>query len=205
MDGLFITMEGADGSGKSTQIEKLKDYLSGKGYDIILCREPGGTMISESIRELILNPEFTMMGDMTELLLYASARAQLVQEVIRPALEEGKVVICDRFVDSSAVYQGIARGLGMERVYEVNRYAIGDTIPDKTILLDLPAEMGIERKKGQKELDRLELESIRFHQKVAEGYRTLAKRDSKRICTVDATKSIEEIHEEIKQIVDKLL
>lgn len=205
MAGLFITMEGADGSGKSTQIEKLKDYLSSKGYDIILCREPGGTIISESIREVILNPEFTMMGNMTELLLYASARAQLVEEVIRPALEEGKVVICDRFVDSSVVYQGIARGLGIERVYEVNRYAMGDTVPQKTILLDLPAEIGISRKKGQKELDRLELETIEFHQKVAEGYRILAKRDSNRICVIDATKPIDEIHNEIKEIVDKLI
>ena len=109
MSGLFITMEGADGAGKSTQIEKLKDYLSNKGYDIILCREPAGTVISEAIRTVILNREFTEMGNMTELLLYASARAQLVEEVIRPALEDGKIVICDRFVDSSAVYQGVAR------------------------------------------------------------------------------------------------
>ena len=114
--GLFITMEGPDGSGKSTQIELLRDYLSGKGYDIIICREPGGTKISEAIRQVILNKDFTEMGNMTEMLLYAAARAQLVEEVIRPALENDKIVICDRFVESSAVYQGIARGRGIELV-----------------------------------------------------------------------------------------
>ena len=109
--GLFLTVEGPDGAGKTTQIELLRDYLSDKGYDIIVCREPGGTPISEAVRNVILNKEFTEMGHMTELLLYAAARAQLIEEVIRPALEDGKIVICDRFVESSAVYQGIARGM----------------------------------------------------------------------------------------------
>ena len=166
--GLFLTVEGPDGAGKTTQIELLRDYLSAKGYDIIVCREPGGTPISEAVRNVILNKEFTEMGHMTELLLYAAARAQLIEEVIRPALEDGKIVICDRFVESSAVYQGIARGMGIDLVYEVNQFAIGDTMPDLTIMIDLDAEAGISRKKKQAELDRMESETIDFHKKVVE-------------------------------------
>jgi dTMP kinase len=205
MAGLFITVEGSDGAGKTTQIEKLKDYLSSKGYDIILCREPGGTAISESIRSIILNKEFMEMSYMTELLLYASARSQLVDQVIKPALKENKIVICDRFVDSSAVYQGIARGLGVELVYEVNQYAIGETFPDVTILLDISGQAGIKRKKNQGELDRMELEAAEFHEKVSNGYRALADRYSDRIKKIDATQSIEEIHDQILEIVEKVL
>jgi dTMP kinase len=205
MAGLFITVEGSDGAGKTTQIEKLKDYLSSKGYDIILCREPGGTAISESIRSIILNKEFTEMSYMTELLLYASARSQLVDQVIKPALKENKIVICDRFVDSSAVYQGIARGLGVELVYEVNQYAIGETFPDVTILLDISGQAGIKRKKNQGELDRMELEAAEFHEKVSNGYRALADRYYDRIKKIDATQSIEEIHDQILEIVEKVL
>ncbi|MEE1312765.1 MAG: dTMP kinase [Lachnospiraceae bacterium] len=205
MSGLFITMEGPDGAGKSTQIEKLKDYLSNKGYDIILCREPGGTVISEAIRSVILNPEFTEMGHMTELLLYASARAQLIEEVIRPALKENKIVICDRFVDSSAVYQGIARGMGPKLVYEVNQYAIGDTVPDVTILLDIKGKEGIQRKKKQAKLDRMELEAVTFHEKVSEGYGMLAKEHPERIQMIDGTQTIEAIHNQIKEIVDAII
>ena len=116
MEGIFITMEGPDGSGKTTQIDLLKKYLAKKGYDIVIAREPGGTVIGEAIRKIILNPEYEEMGHMTELLLYASARSQLVNQVIKPALAEGKAVICDRFVESSAVYQGIGRGLGIDTV-----------------------------------------------------------------------------------------
>ena len=199
--GIFITMEGPDGSGKSTQIELLKGYLESKGYEIIITREPGGTAISEAIRGVILNKDYTEMGHMTEALLYASARAQLVSEVIKPALEAGKAVISDRFIDSSAVYQGMARGLGVENVYKINEYATQGIMPDLTILLDLPAMVGISRKKDQKELDRMELESLDFHEKVAAGYRDLAKLAPERIYTVDATDSIENIH---KEIVDKL-
>ena len=130
-------MEGPDGSGKTTQIELLKTYLESKGYDIVITREPGGTVISEAIRAIILNKEYQEMSHMTELLLYASARAQLVNQVIKPALAEGKAVICDRFVESSAVYQGIGRGLGVSTVYEVNNYALGDVKPKLTIFMDL--------------------------------------------------------------------
>lgn len=193
MNGMFITMEGPDGAGKSTQIDLLKGYLESKGYDVLLTREPGGTMISEAIREVILNKEYIKMGHMTELLLYAAARAQLVEEIIKPALEEGKAVICDRFVDSSAVYQGLGRGLGVDTVYDVNEYALCGIKPELTILLDLDASEGIKRKKNQAELDRMEMESLDFHQRVVDGYRTLARLNPDRIFSVDATLPIEEI------------
>ena len=174
-----------------------------QGYDIIVCREPGGTPISEAVRNVILNKEFTEMGHMTELLLYAAARAQLIEEVIRPALEDGKIVICDRFVESSAVYQGIARGMGIDLVYKVNQFAIGDTMPDLTIMIDLDAEAGISRKKKQAELDRMESETIDFHKKVVEGYRQLASLHPDRIYTVDGSLTIEEIHQKIVSQVNK--
>lgn len=203
--GCFFTMEGPDGSGKSTQIQLLRDYLSEKGYDIIVCREPGGTKISEAIRQVILNKEFTEMGNMTEMLLYAAARAQLMEEVIRPALNEDKIVICDRFVESSAVYQGIARGMGIDLVYEVNQYAIGDTLPDLTIMIDIDAETGISRKKKQAELDRMEREAIDFHEKVVSGYREIADKYPERILHIDGNRSIDNIHAQITAAVDKII
>ena len=198
-------MEGPDGSGKSTQIALLKEYLETEGYDVIITREPGGTVISEAIRKVILNKDFTEMSPVTEMLLYASARAQLIAELVGPALEEGKAVISDRFVDSSLVYQGMARGLGVEMVYEVNKQAIGKYMPDVTFLLDLPAEVGISRKKDQKELDRMELESLEFHKKVAQGYRDMAARFPERIKSIDATLPIEEICGIIKGDVRDIL
>lgn len=205
MRGIFITMEGPDGAGKTTQIERLKEYLAEQGFEVLITREPGGTPISEAVRKLLLDPAYKEMKPETELLLYASARAQLVGEVIGPAVEEGKAVISDRFVDSSVVYQGIARGLGVETVYEVNRPAIGRYMPDVTFLLDLPAEVGIARKKDQAELDRMEQESLDFHRKVAEGYRTLAARDPERIKTIDATLPVDTICDMIKGKVRALL
>lgn len=203
LEGIFITMEGPDGSGKTTQIDLLKKYLEHKGYDIVIAREPGGTVIGEAIREIILNPEYEEMGHMTELLLYASARAQLVNQVIKPALAEGKAVICDRFVESSAVYQGIGRGLGVDTVYEVNNYALGDVKPRLTIFMDLDAEEGIKRKKQQAELDRMEKEDLSFHKRVVDGYRQLAKLYPERIVPVDATLPIETIHSIIVEEVER--
>lgn len=203
--GIFITMEGPDGSGKTTQIEKLKAYLEDKGYDVLITREPGGTRISEAVRGIILNKDFTEMDPVTEMLLYASARAQLVAENIGPAIESGKAVISDRFVDSSVVYQGIARGLGIDTVYEVNKSAIRGYEPDITFLLDLPAEVGIARKKNQAELDRMENETIEFHKMVADGYRRLAALNESRIKTIDAALPIDEIYDIIKGDVEILL
>lgn len=206
MQGIFISMEGPDGSGKTTQIELLKTYLEEHGYDeVLITREPGGTRISEAVREIILNKEYMEMGYMTEAFLYASARAQLVSEVIAPALAAGKAVISDRFVDSSVVYQGMARGLGVQKIYDLNAFATQGIMPQLTIHLDLPAKVGISRKKNQAELDRMELQTIEFHEKVSEGYRELAKLSPDRITTIDATLSIEEIHGKIVAAVEKYL
>lgn len=205
MKGIFITMEGPDGAGKSTQIDMLRSYLNDRGYDVLITRDPGGNEISEAIRQIILNKDFAEMGYMTELLLYASARAQLVKENIKPALEAGKAVIADRFVDSSAVYQGIGRGLGIETVYKVNEFALQGIMPDMTFLMDLDAEIGIARKKNQAELDRMENETLEFHRKVVEGYRFLAENNQDRIVKIDATLPISEIHDIIIRHVEKNL
>ncbi len=197
MRGRFISIEGGDGSGKTTQIQLLIKKLEEEGIDILFTREPGGTVISEKIRSLILDPAHIEMKDMTEALLYASARAQLVGEVIKPAIEEGKTVICDRFVDSSVVYQGHARELGIETIEDINSYAIRGLYPDLTILLDIDPDEGLHRKKSQKELDRMEMQALDFHKKVSEGYRLLAIRHADRIFSVDATQDIETIHRSI--------
>ena len=176
MKGLFIVMEGPDGSGKTTQINLLEQYLKEAGYECLITREPGGTVIGEEVRELILNPEYKEMSPVTEMLLYAASRAQLVHEVIGPALEAGRIVISDRFVDSSIVYQGIARS---------------------------EAE-GIRRKKNQKKLDRMEQESIDFHHLVSEGYRkVLAERPE--VIKIDGGKNIDVIQKKIRNHVDELL
>ena len=186
MKGLFLTMEGPDGSGKTTQISKLKTYLEANGYtEVVLTREPGGTAISEAVRGILLNRAYAEMDDHTEALLYAAARAQLV--------------------DSSAVYQGMARGLGVEKIYELNGFAMQGIWPDMTIHLDLPAEVGLARAKSRAELDRMEAQSTAFHEKVAQGYRDLAALDPQRIVTIDATQDIETIHKTIVEKVEKLL
>lgn len=201
MKGLFITIEGGDGSGKTTQIDLLMAYFNQHGFDVLLTREPGGTVISEKLRDIILDKEHMEMADMTEALLYAAARAQHVHEFIIPNINNGKVVICDRFVDSSVVYQGHARELGIDNIETINSFATLGIKPDLTILLDLPADIGLKRKKNQKALDRLELAADSFHIKVNEGYKILAKKHPERILAVDATKSIEEIHQIIIEAI----
>ncbi len=205
MKGLFITIEGGDGSGKSTQIKLLKEFLENRGHGIVLTREPGGTLISEEIRKIILSRDFMEMSDMTEALLYAASRAQHVHQFIRPQVAQGKIVICDRYVDSSIVYQGFARGMGIEAIETINHYATGGLKPDLTILLQVSAEVGIKRKSDQQELDRLELQKLEFHQKVSEGYRLLAEREPDRILTIDATKTIDEIKLLIQKKVETLI
>lgn len=205
MAGIFISMEGPDGAGKTTQIELLKTYLEKKGYEILITREPGGTKISEAIRRILLDKSNLEMDYMTEALLYASARAQLVAEVIKPGVAAGKVVISDRFIDSSAVYQGMARGLGVENAYKINEFAIQGMMPRFTIHLDLPASVGIMRKKNQAELDRMELEKTEFHERVAEGYRQLARMFPERIYTIDATLPVEKIHRLIMSKLEEIL
>ena len=204
MKGLFIVMEGPDGSGKTTQINLLEQYLKEAGYECLITREPGGTVIGEEVRELILNPEYKEMSPVTEMLLYAASRAQLVHEVIGPALEAGRIVISDRFVDSSIDYQGIARNLGISTVAAVNAPGIGIYRPDGIFFIDLSEAEGIRRKKNQKKLDRMEQESIDFHHLVSEGYRkVLAERPE--VIKIDGGKDIDVIQKKIRNHVDELL
>ena len=204
MKGLFIVMEGPDGSGKTTQINLLKEYLEEAGYECLITREPGGTVIGEEVRQLILNPEHKEMSPVTEMLLYAASRAQLVHEVIGPALEEGKIVISDRFVDSSIVYQGIARNLGISTVSAVNAPGIGIYRPDGIFFIDLSEEEGLRRKKEQKNLDRMEQEGIDFHHMVSEGYRKVLS-GRPEVMKIDGGRSIDTIQKKIRNHVDELL
>ncbi|MDF2820589.1 MAG: tmk [Clostridiales bacterium] len=201
MRGLFITFEGGDGSGKTSQINLLKKYFEQQGKEVIITREPGGTVISEKVREIILDINNTEMSDITEALLYAAARAQHVNEVIEPAIKEGKIVICDRFVDSSVVYQGYARQIGIDMILKINDIATNGLVPDLTFYLDLEAKIGLNRKKNQAELDRLEVEKIEFHENVISGYRELANRNPDRIITIDATLTVEEIYNKVVQTI----
>ncbi|WP_099191027.1 dTMP kinase [Tepidibacter mesophilus] len=205
MKGLFITIEGPDGSGKSTQIKLLKDYLQNRGHDVVLTREPGGTKISEKIRNIILNNENKIMHSRTEALLYAASRAQHVEELIKPALKENNIVICDRFIDSSLIYQGIGRNLGIENIYNLNLFAMQDVIPDLTLLFDIDMDKAKKRKENRGNLDRLESEKGTFHEDVFNGYKKLKDLYPKRIKQVKANGSINEVHQEIINIIDTFL
>lgn len=204
--GLFITVEGPDGAGKSTQIEFIKKYFDERGLAVLYTREPGGTVISEKIRNIILDKEHTEMAPMTEAMLYAAARAQLVQQVIKPAVMEGKIVICDRFVDSSIAYQGYGRGLGAS-VWDINKYAVDGCMPDLTLLLMVDSEKGIGRVKnlGSENMDRMEKEKIDFHRKVYDGYLSLANKFPERIASIDASQTIEKVSEAIGRELDRCL
>ena len=203
--GYLISLEGPDGCGKSTQIGFIKEFFEDKGYEVVVAREPGGTKISEKIRDILLDTDNMDMDYRAEMFLYAAARAQLIHEVIRPALKADKIVIMDRFVDSSAVYQGIGRNLGVDMVYEVNDIALDGVEIDLTIHLDLPAEVGLSRKKSQHEMDRMEMNGDDFHVKVAKGYRELAARYPDRIFTVNANQSVEEVRDDILKIINRVL
>ncbi len=202
MKGLFITVEGPDGSGKSTQIEYIREFLDNRGYETIFTREPGGTPVSEKIRAIILDKNNSEIAPITEAYLYAASRAQHVAQLIGPALERGKIVVCDRFLDSSIVYQAYARGLG-KCVNAINKYAVGEYTPDLTILLRLPAEEAMARLCGHK--DRLESEDISFHRQVAEGYDALQRTFPERIVAVDATRSKEQVRNEVIACLEMFL
>lgn len=204
MSGLFITMEGTDGSGKSTQLNLLSQYLEKKGFNIVFVREPDGTKIGEKIRDIILDINNKKMDYMTETFLYASSRSQLVNEIIAPELKKGSIVICDRFVDSSIVYQGIARNIGIDVVKKINNIATGGLTPDITFFLDLSPQEAIKRKIQQKELDRLESEKDYFYKKVYDGYKLLISQNSERIKVIDATQSIENIHKNIVNYIESI-
>lgn len=190
--GYFITLEGGEGCGKSTQSKLLQDYFKSLGLDFIYTREPGGCELSEKIRDLLLHTNGDMV-DRTEFLLFSAARAQLVQKVIKPALEEGKIVLCDRFYDSSVVYQGIARGLGEQNIRTITEFAIDGLKPDCTIYYKIDPQLGFERKGGADLTDRIEMAGLAFHKLVFDGYNKLAESEPERIAVVDATKTIDEV------------
>lgn len=205
MKGLFITLEGPDGSGKSTIARLLADYLKEKDYDVVTTREPGGTKISEDIRDIILDTNNTNMSYVTEALLYAASRAQHVSQKIRPAIESGKVIICERFVLSSLVYQGIARGLGIEKVKEINDFAIQGINPDLILFFDIPPDVALKRKTKKNQGDRLEREKLEFHKKVYEGYLSLIDIYKEKINLIDATKTKHNTFQQVKVALDNLL
>lgn len=198
--GIFITIEGPDGAGKTTVTCALADRFK----NTLLTREPGGIDIAEQIRKVILAKENTKMDARTEALLYAAARRQHLIEKVMPALEEGKMVLCDRFVDSSLAYQGFARGLGVDEVFGINQFAIQDMMPDLTLYFDIDPELGLKRirKNEGREINRLDLESLDFHKKVRAGYLLLLERFPERMIKIDASRRFEEVLLEAVKIIE---
>ena len=202
---MFITFEGIDFCGKSTQVKLLKDYLIEQKKEVYLIREPGGTEISEKIREILLDKKNNAMVMETEIFLFSASRAQLVREVIRPYLQKGYYVISDRFHDSSTAYQGFGRGLSVDAILNIHNLAIGDTIPDITFFIDIPNEVALERKQNvaHSELDRIEVSDNNFYERVREGYLYLAKKE-KRFRIIDGTQNINQINEQIIKEINSL-
>jgi dTMP kinase len=205
--GIFITIEGGDGTGKTTQLKLIDEYLKEEKLKYILTREPGGIDISEQIRNIILDRNNTAMDARTEALLYAASRRQHLIERVIPALNDDKIVICDRFIDSSLAYQGFARGLGIEEVLKINEFAIEGHMPNLTIYLDIEPSIGLNRinKDREREINRLDLERNSFHEKVREGYHILIERYPDRIKQVDANQTIERVFEDIKLYINDIL
>ena len=204
---MFITIEGPEGSGKSTATETVINRLRELGYDVLKTREPGGTPISEQIRDVILDKNNKAMDGRTEALLYAAARRQHLVETVWPAVKEGKIVICDRYIDSSLAYQGGARNLGIDNIVDINMFATENTWPDLTLLFDIPPELGLERISINKnrEVNRLDLETLEFHKKVRQTFLNLAEKYSERFVIIDASKSREEVADDaLKAILKRL-
>ncbi len=198
--GFLITFEGSEGSGKSTQIGRIADRFTDAGYEVVVTREPGGTAIGEEIRHILKHADSGAgMFPEAELLLFAASRAQLVRELILPSIQAGKIVLCDRFMDSTTVYQGIARKIQSGPVHMINTFAVGDLVPDVTVVIDLPAEAGFERLRHRvTDLpDRMEEENIEFYRNVREGYLMLAKALPERFVIVDGTAAIDEVEENV--------
>lgn len=192
--GILITLEGPEGAGKTTILHQILPILTQMGVDILPTREPGGIRIAESIREIILAPENTAIDGKTELLLFAAARRQHLNEKVRPALAEGKIVIIDRFIDSSVAYQGYARGIDVADVETINNFATDGLLPDLTLYFDVDTEIGLSRVMlGDREVNRLDLEAQEMHQKVRAGYQAIAKANPKRIVTIDASQAIDQV------------
>lgn len=198
---MFITFEGPEGSGKSSQLPALASFLKERGCDVVCTREPGGTKIGDQIRQVLVCMENVELHPRTEILLFQAARAQLVEELILPSLKQGKVVLCDRYGDSTLAYQGYGHGLDQEKLKMMLEFATGGLKPDLTILLDVDVMTGLKRKKAKDEWNRLDAYEISFHERVREGYHHLAAEDKKRWRIVDASQSMEKVQEEIRQIV----
>lgn len=197
LSGLFISFEGPDGSGKTTQVAALAEALRARGYDVLVTREPGGTPISDKVRALILDPEHQEMKDETEILLYAASRAQHVREKIRPALQEGKIVLCDRYLDASVAYQGYGLGQPIEDILAINHFATGGLMPDRTYMLMVPVQVGRQRLKNRSGLDRIEQKGEAYHEKVMEGFLKLADLFPDRIRVIQADRERNAVHQEI--------
>lgn len=197
--GLFVTFEGADGCGKTTQMKLLKEYLLCKGIDVVLTREPGGRGLGEKVREILLNYDGAV-SDRCESFLFLADRAQNIDIIVNPAVESGKIVLCDRHIDSTVAYQGYGRGLDLERIKMLNSIATNNIKPDLTFVFDIDVETSMQR--VGKEKDRLESEGKEFHNRVRNGYLEIAKQEPERIKVIDASMSIEEIHEEVKKVID---
>ncbi len=203
--GIFISLEGIEGTGKSTQARLLSEYLSKKGYKTVLTEEPGGTPISRQIRKILLSTKHNKMDYMAELLLYNAARAQHIKEKILPAINSGKIVITDRFSDSTVAYQGYGRGISLKLINSLDKVATGGIRPDVTLLLDLDVETGLMRNKHINKIDRLELEDIEFHRKVRKGYLKLAAEEPERIKLIKASNGIDAIHRKIVSVISRIL
>ncbi len=199
---MFITFEGPDGSGKSTIIQKVYDYLIENNYDVIKTREPGGSPIAEKIRDLIIDTENIKMGYRTEALLYAASRAQHVEETILPALNENKIVLCDRFLISSLAYQGVGRGLGIENVRNINEFAINGVFPDFVLFFDVDPITTLKRKSSLDTADRLEKEGNNFHERVYNGYKEILNSE-KNIEIIDATQSVEDVFSQCIEVLKR--
>ncbi len=204
MGGVFITFEGGEGSGKTTLIEALRMHFAAAGRDLLITREPGGTEVGERARQIVLQHNSFPISDRAELALFLASRAQHVEQILRPALNAGKMVLCDRFSDSSVVYQGYARGLGMREVTLATNFFAADLIPDLTLYLDLAPEIGL-RRVNRGGLDRIESEKITFHEKVREGFRLLAKNEPQRIHTIDAGQSLDAVFLAARDAIGRLL
>jgi len=205
MSGLFLTFEGVEGCGKSSQSSRLLDWLQNEGYSAILTREPGGTPIAESIRDFLLDTDTQGLDIMAELFLFEAARAQHVSELLRPAIEGGTIVICDRYVDSTTAYQSYGRNMPLEEVLTLNHTATAGLAPDITFLIDLPAEIGLARAKAGAAGDRMEQESLSFHQRVRDGFLAIADQESHRTRIIDGMEDIDTIFEQIQGILTPLL
>ena len=203
-EGILISLEGVEGSGKSTQLNLLADHLRTMGRKVLKVREPGGTELGERVRTLLLEKGGAKISPLAELFLYLSSRAQLVEEVLKPALDAGLVIVCDRYMDATVAYQGYGRGMDVGLIEQVNRLLVGDALPDLTLLLDLEADAGLSRICGRG-CDRLEAEGLTFHERVRKGYLEVAARNSQRIKIIPANRGILEIAAEIRGYVTALL